>query len=95
MALHSCGHKFLALVDLVAIAAADVLQQMTQNVMDVIIWHAAYDQAIAKGATDADAVFEADSVIRRTIGDFSPENLSLFETGNAFTRRSSATRPPT
>ncbi len=63
-----------------------VLQHMTQNVMDVIIWHAAYDQAIAKGAADADAVFEADSVIRRTIGDFSPENLSLFETGNAFTR---------
>lgn len=63
-----------------------VLQQMTQNVMDVIIWHAAYDQAIAKGMTDDEAVFEADSVIRRTIGDFSPENLSLFETGNAFTR---------
>lgn len=63
-----------------------VLQQITQNVMDVIIWHAAFDQAIAKGATDADAIFEADSVIRRTIGDFGPENISLFETGNAFTR---------
>lgn len=63
-----------------------VLQQVTQNIMDVIIWHAAYDQSIAKGASDPDAVFEADSVIRRTIGDFSPENISLFETGNAFTR---------
>lgn len=62
------------------------LQQVVQNVMDVIIWHAAYDQAIAAGATDADASFEADSVIRRTIGDFGPENISLFETGNAFTR---------
>lgn len=63
-----------------------VLQQFTQNIMDIIIWHAAYDQAIAKKMSEADAVFEADSVIRRTIGDFAPENLSLFETGNAFTR---------
>jgi len=63
-----------------------VLQQFTQNIMDVMIWHAAYDQAIAKRMSEADAVFEADSVVRRTIGDFAPENLSLFETGNAFTR---------
>lgn len=63
-----------------------VLQQGTQNVIDVIAWHAAYDQAIGKGASDSDAVFEADSVIRRTMGDFSPENLSMFETGSAFTR---------
>ena len=63
-----------------------VLQQVTQNIMDVMIWHAAYDQAIAKRMSEADAVFEADSVVRRTIGDFAPENLSLFETGNAFTR---------
>ncbi len=33
-----------------------------------------------------DAVFEADSVIRRTMGDFSPENVSLFETGPAWAR---------
>ena len=63
-----------------------VLQQFTQNIMDVIIWHASYDQSIAKGMSEADAIFEADSVIRRTIGDFAPENLSLFETGNAFAR---------
>ena len=63
-----------------------VLQQGTQNLIDVITWHAAYDQAIAGGMDEAAAVFEADSVIRRTMGDFSPENVSMFETGSAFTR---------
>lgn len=62
------------------------MQQGAQNVVDVIAWHAAYDQAIAGGVDQAAAVFEADSVIRRTMGDFSPENVSKFETGPAFIR---------
>lgn len=62
------------------------MQSATQNVVDVIAWHAAYDQSIGKGMSDADAAFEADSIIRRTMGDFSPENLSMFETGSAFQR---------
>lgn len=63
-----------------------VLQTAFQGVIDVIAWHGAYDQAIGQGMDHEAAVFEADSVIRRTMGDFSPENVSLFETGNAFTR---------
>lgn len=62
------------------------LQQGAQNLVDVIAWHAAYDQAIAGGMDGDAAVFEADSVIRRAMGDFSPENLSMFETGPAFAR---------
>lgn len=62
------------------------MQTATQGVVDVITWHAAYDQAIGKGLSERDAVFEADSVVRRTMGDFSPENVSMFETGSAFQR---------
>lgn len=63
-----------------------VLQQGAQNVIDVIVWHAAYDQAVANGMDQADAVREADSVIRRTMGSFAPEDVSVAETGNAFVR---------
>lgn len=63
-----------------------ILQQGTQNVVDVVVWHAAYDQAVAQGMPDADAVFEADSVVRRTQGSFNPEDVSNFETGTAFQR---------
>lgn len=63
-----------------------VLQQGFQNVVDVIAWHAALDQAVASGMTDADAIFEADSVIRRTQGSFNAEDVSLFESGTAFHR---------
>jgi len=63
-----------------------ILQQGTQNVVDLIVWHAGYDQAVAQGMTDADAVFEADSVVRRTQGSFYPEDVSAFETGTAFQR---------
>ena len=63
-----------------------VLQQGFQNVVDVIAWHGARDQAVAAGMGDADAVFEADSVIRRTQGSFNPEDVSLFESGMAFHR---------
>jgi hypothetical protein len=62
------------------------LQQGVQNLVDVIVWHGAYDQAIAAGMDPEAAVFEADAVIRQTMGDFSPENVSLFETGSPFVR---------
>lgn len=63
-----------------------VMQTAFQNVVDVIVWHAAYDQAIGKGMAEADAVFEADSVIRRSMSAMDPESVSLFESGSAFTR---------
>lgn len=63
-----------------------ILQQGTQNVVDLIVWHAGYDQAVQQGMSDADAVFEADSIVRRTQGSFNPEDVSAFETGTAFQR---------
>jgi hypothetical protein len=62
------------------------LQTATQSVVDVITWQGAYDQAIAKGAVERDAVREADSVIRQTQGTFAAEDISAFETGSAFQR---------
>jgi hypothetical protein len=63
-----------------------ILQQGSQNVVDVIVWHAAYDQAVAGGMDQADAVREADSVIRRSMGSFAPEDISMVESGPAFIR---------
>lgn len=63
-----------------------VLQQAAQNMVDVVVWHAARDQAVANGMDDDAAVFEADSVVRRTQGSFNPEDISTFEAGTAFTR---------
>lgn len=62
------------------------MQTAFQNVVDVIVWHAAYDQSVGKGMDHGDAVFEADSVIRRSMSAMDPESVSMFETGSAFTR---------
>ncbi len=62
------------------------LQTAVQSMVDIPVWHAAYTQATGKGMTHADAVFEADSVIRLSQSDMNPESVSLFETGTAFTR---------
>lgn len=63
-----------------------ILQQGMQNVVDVVVWHGAYDQAIQTGMSNEDAVFEADSVVRRTQGSFNPEDISAFESGTALVR---------
>ena len=62
------------------------MQQGVQNWIDVPVWMAAFDQAVANGMTEKDAVFEADATIRRTMGGMNPEDVSLFESGNAFKR---------
>lgn len=62
------------------------MQQGTQNVVDMIIWPGAYDQSVAQGNTHEQAVRDADAAVRLTQGDFSPENVSNLESGNAFAR---------
>ncbi|MDO9597266.1 MAG: hypothetical protein Q7J47_06050 [Azoarcus sp.] len=62
------------------------LQQAFQNVVDVITWTGAYDQALADGSTDADAVRAANSAVRETQGSLSPEDVSRYESGPAFVR---------
>ena len=63
-----------------------LLQTAMQAPIDAIVWTAAYEQAIDNGLSYKDAVNEADSVVRTTQSDFSPENLARVETGSAFLR---------
>ena len=62
------------------------LQTHMQNLIDTVSWAAAYDQAVARGDTEREAIRFADSVIRETQGSLSPEDISRFETGTPFVR---------
>lgn len=62
------------------------MQQAVQNWIDVPVWMAAYDQAVANGMADKDAVFEADAAIRRTMVGMNPEDVSMFESGSILKR---------
>jgi hypothetical protein len=62
------------------------MQSAVQNVMDPIIWTAAFDQATSEGQSTADAVRFADSVLRETQGSWNPEDVARLETGSPFVR---------
>jgi len=62
------------------------LQSAVDNVMGPIIWTAVYNQAVAAGETERDAVRLADAAIRETQGSSLPEDISRIEGGNAFVR---------
>lgn len=62
------------------------LQSAFQNVVDTITWAGAYDQAIAEGHSETDAVRSANAVVRATQGSLQPEDISRFEAGPAFVR---------
>jgi hypothetical protein len=59
-----------------------VLQSAAQNQVDAIVWMGAYNQALDKGMTSAQAVKDADSTVRLTQGSFSPEDVAKFEAGS-------------
>jgi hypothetical protein len=61
-------------------------QSAVQNVMDIIIWKGAYDQAQREGMTENEAAREADSAVRQTQGSVLPEDISRVESGSAFFR---------
>ena len=62
------------------------LQQAVQNVMDVIVWTGGYDQALANGATEAEAARQGDAAVRETQGSVFSEDISRIETGPAWAR---------
>ena len=62
------------------------MQSAVQNIMDPIIWTAAFDQATSEGQSTADAVRFADSVLRETQGSWNPEDVARLETGSPFVR---------
>jgi hypothetical protein len=62
------------------------MQQAVQNVMDVIVWLGAYDQALAQGATEQEAAKQGDAAVRQTQGSTLPEDVSRIETGTPMLR---------
>ena len=65
-------------------ANAQWLQRGLQNVLDMMVWQAAYNRAIEEQNTDP--VGFADSAVRETMGSFGAEDVSAFETGTATSR---------
>ena len=61
-----------------------------QTVFDRFIicptWIASYNNALASGLTEKDAILKADSDVRRVQSDYSPESLSNLEAGSPFVR---------
>lgn len=53
-----------------------------QYPIDVVVWTAAFNEALEKGASETDAIAHADFVVRTTQSDFSPENVANVETGH-------------
>ncbi len=49
-------------------------------------WIASYNNALASGLTEKDAILKADSDVRRVQSDYSPESLSNLEAGSPFVR---------
>ena len=65
-----------------------VLQSTAQNMVDVVVWKGAYDQALdattaEESLFDAErrAVREADAAVRLSQGSFSPEDVAAYEKG--------------
>ena len=62
------------------------LQAAVDNTMSPIIWTAAYNQAVAEGQDEREAIRFADGVVRQTQGSTLPEDVSRFETGPGYAR---------
>jgi len=62
------------------------LQTALDNVLSPIVWTGAYNQALAEGMSDKDAVRFADGTVRQTQGSTLPEDVSRIETGPAYAR---------
>lgn len=57
------------------------LQSFLQDGIDTIAWHAARDDAISRGLSNADAIDFADSTVRMTQGSMDALDLNNVETG--------------
>jgi hypothetical protein len=57
-----------------------VLQRLTQNQLNVLVWSGAYNQSIDQGMSDKDAIRSADSAVRQTQAVGGAENMTRLET---------------
>ena len=62
------------------------MQQYAQNLIDSVVWSGAYNQAIADGVIEAEAVARADAAVTLTQGGTQPENIAKVEAGGEFVR---------
>lgn len=62
------------------------LQSAFQNMVDVVTWRGAMNQAIAEGMTEVEARKAADAAVRLTQGSLLPEDIAKFEAGTPFTK---------
>lgn len=65
---------------------AYLLQTAMQIPIDITVWVAAFDEAVAKGMSDQEAALEADSVVRTTQSSFAAEDIAKIETGGPIKR---------
>jgi hypothetical protein len=59
---------------------------VTQNLSNIIIWSAAYDQQMSEGSTHDDAVQFANEMVKETQSSQNPEDISAIEAGGPLTR---------
>lgn len=62
------------------------MQQYVQNIVDAAVWNGAYEQAIADGQTEQEAVYRADAAVSLTQGGVQPEQISAIEGGQEWAR---------
>ena len=61
------------------------MQVFTQNIVDNITWAGSYDESIAKGMNQADAIEKADADVRMTQSSRRPMDISNLETNATLT----------
>ena len=62
------------------------LQQISDRLVAMPVWLAAYNEAAEAGMSDRDAARRADSAVRDTQSSFSPEDVSAIEAGGSTKR---------
>jgi hypothetical protein len=63
-----------------------ILQVVSQNMVELSVWSAAYSQAIEQGSNETEAVRAADAVVVDVLGSQAPEDISAFEHNTAIVK---------
>jgi hypothetical protein len=63
-----------------------ILQKISQNQNNIIVWSAAYTEATENGKLENEAIADADAAVRLTQGSMEAMDISRFESGNPFLR---------
>lgn len=69
-----------------AISMGYVLERMTNGLVEMVVWDAAHNQAVANGLSAESAIDEADATVRQTQAAMNPEDIAKFEAGSPFVK---------